>query len=202
MEAGMAVEAVKLLSKVDAQRKIRELADLTVQTGVSWRKEAEEIGRVWELPGVPQLFDTAEKLGAEPTEQEVSFKSAPQPIRVEDKAEVVEQKTEPPVGLKLQSMRKLAQAQPKPTDVVIPAGVDGIEALTYVPGLVGQIVEWIVAGARRPNRVMALGVALAVVGTLIGRRFEGPTGNATHLTFSSSHQQAGAKIIRCGAASS
>jgi len=60
-------------------------------------------------------------------------------------------------------------------------GVGDIEALTYVPGLVGQIVEWIVAGARRPNRVMALGVALGVVGTLIGRRVEGPTGNATHL---------------------
>jgi hypothetical protein len=64
---------------------------------------------------------------------------------------------------------------------VIPEGVDEIEALTYVPGLVGQIVEWIVAGAIRPNRVMALGVALTVVGTLIGRRFEGPRGNATHL---------------------
>src|SRR6516164_5783616 len=38
-----------------------------------------------------------------------------------------------------------------------------------------------IIGARRPNRVMALGVALAVVGTLMGRRFEGPTGNATHL---------------------
>src|SRR5262249_34200230 len=67
------------------------------------------------------------------------------------------------------------------TEVVIPNDVDEIEALTHVPGLVGQIVEWIVAGARRPNRVMALGVALAVVGTLIGRRVEGPTGNATHL---------------------
>src|SRR5262249_3787385 len=67
------------------------------------------------------------------------------------------------------------------SEVVIPEGVSDIEALTYVPGLVGQIVDWIVAGARRPNRVMALGVALTVVGTLIGRRFEGPTGCATHL---------------------
>lgn len=66
-------------------------------------------------------------------------------------------------------------------EVVIPKGVGEVEALTYVPGLVGQIVEWIVAGARRPNRVMALGVALAIVGTLIGRRVEGPTGVATHL---------------------
>jgi hypothetical protein len=67
------------------------------------------------------------------------------------------------------------------TEVVIPRTATEIEALTYVPGLVGQIVEWIVSGARRPNRVMALGVALGVVGTLIGRRVEGPTGNATHL---------------------
>jgi hypothetical protein len=67
------------------------------------------------------------------------------------------------------------------TEVVIPRAATEIEALTYVPGLVGQIVEWIVTGARRPNRVMALGVALGVVGTLIGRRVEGPTGNATHL---------------------
>src|SRR5262249_49069625 len=86
-------------------------------------------------------------------------------------------------------------AQPKPklitkpasvrrydwNEVVIPKGVGDIEALTYVPGLVGRIVEWIVSGARRPNRVMALGVALGIVGTLIGRRVEGPTGNATHL---------------------
>jgi hypothetical protein len=67
------------------------------------------------------------------------------------------------------------------SEVVIPKDANEIEALTYVPGLVGDIVEWIVAGARRPNRVMALGVALAVVGTLMGRRVEGPTGCATHL---------------------
>src|SRR5262245_46256788 len=38
------------------------------------------------------------------------------------------------------------------SEVVVPEGVSDIEALTYVPGLVGQIVEWIVYGARRPNR--------------------------------------------------
>jgi hypothetical protein len=66
-------------------------------------------------------------------------------------------------------------------ELIIPKSAGEIEALTYVPGLVGQIVDWIVSGARRPNRVMALGVALTVVGTLMGRRVEGPTGNATHL---------------------
>src|SRR5262245_16670497 len=67
------------------------------------------------------------------------------------------------------------------TEVVVPKNAGEIEALTHGPGLVGQIVDWIVEGARRPNRVMALGVALVVVGTLMGRRFEGPTGCATHL---------------------
>jgi len=66
-------------------------------------------------------------------------------------------------------------------EIVVPKGASKIEALTYVPGVVGAIVDWIVAGAPRPSRVMALGVALGVVGTLLGRRVEGPRGCATHL---------------------
>ena len=56
-----------------------------------------------------------------------------------------------------------------------------LEPLTYVPGRVGEIVDFIVKGARRPNRVLALAAAIVVVGTLIGRRARGPVGNATHL---------------------
>jgi hypothetical protein len=56
-----------------------------------------------------------------------------------------------------------------------------LESLTYVPGLLGDIVNWIVAHARLPNRVLALAAALIVIGTLIGRRAMGPTGSATHL---------------------
>jgi hypothetical protein len=56
-----------------------------------------------------------------------------------------------------------------------------LEAFTHVPGVVGDIVDWVVATARRPNRVLALGAAVAVVGTLIGRRVAGPTRSATHL---------------------
>jgi hypothetical protein len=63
----------------------------------------------------------------------------------------------------------------------VPNNANDLGALTYVPGLVGEIVDWIVRGARRPNRMMALGVAAGVIGTLIGRRIEGPTGSATHL---------------------
>lgn len=57
----------------------------------------------------------------------------------------------------------------------------GADRLTYVPGLVGDITEWIVETSMLPNRMMALGSALAVVGTLIGRRVLGPTASMTYL---------------------
>lgn len=58
---------------------------------------------------------------------------------------------------------------------------DPMEALTYCDGVLGQVVDWIAATALRPNRVLALGGALTVLGTLMGRRACGPTGSATHL---------------------
>ena len=58
---------------------------------------------------------------------------------------------------------------------------DALEAFTRCPGIVGDIIDFIVATARRPNRVLALGAAVTVVGTLIGRRVAGPTRSATHL---------------------
>ena len=58
---------------------------------------------------------------------------------------------------------------------------DPLEPYTQVPGVVGDIVDWITSTARRPNRVLALGAAITVVGTLIGRRAAGPTRSATHL---------------------
>ena len=60
-------------------------------------------------------------------------------------------------------------------------GLDPLEPYTQVPGVVGDIVDWITSTARRPNRVLALGAAITVVGTLIGRRAAGPTRSATHL---------------------
>jgi hypothetical protein len=59
--------------------------------------------------------------------------------------------------------------------------IDELARFTTVPGVVGEIVDWIVATGRRPNRVLALGAAITVVGTLIGRRAAGPTRSATHL---------------------
>jgi hypothetical protein len=62
-----------------------------------------------------------------------------------------------------------------------PSPPNPIEPLTHVPGLVGDVINWIAATARRPNRVLALGAAITVIGTLIGRRVAGPTCSATHL---------------------
>jgi hypothetical protein len=51
----------------------------------------------------------------------------------------------------------------------------------HVPGTVGAIMDWILAYSIRPNPVMALGVSLVVVGTVIGRKVKGPQDCATHL---------------------
>ena len=55
------------------------------------------------------------------------------------------------------------------------------DALTRPPGLLGRIVDWIEATAKRPNRTLALGAATSVLGTLMGRRVAGPTMSGTHL---------------------
>jgi hypothetical protein len=69
-------------------------------------------------------------------------------------------------------------AQPKAAP---PMPEDELAPFTNPPGLVGEIIDWITATSRRPNRVLALGAAVTVVGTLIGRRVAGPTNSATHL---------------------
>jgi hypothetical protein len=74
-----------------------------------------------------------------------------------------------------------AEAVSPPPSHIADAPVDTLAAFTTVPGVVGDIIDWITATARRPNRVLALGAAVAVVGTLIGRRVAGPTRSATHL---------------------
>src|SRR5262249_8820872 len=72
-------------------------------------------------------------------------------------------------------------AEPDPDDEKAPIA-DELEPYTRnVPGVVGEVIEWIVATARRPNRVLALAAAIPLVGTLIGRRVAGPTKSATHL---------------------
>lgn len=55
--------------------------------------------------------------------------------------------------------------------------------LCRVPGLVGQIADWITATARKPQPVLSLAAALGIIGTVAGRKFAGPTDSATHLYF-------------------
>jgi hypothetical protein len=99
-----------------------------------------------------------------------------------------------PKGRQEQLREKLfEQPQPKATQkdlgvplvpwssVVVPANATDLQRLTYVPGLIGEITEWIVRSAPRPNRMMAMSVGAVVVGTLIGRRIQGPTESGTHL---------------------
>jgi hypothetical protein len=73
----------------------------------------------------------------------------------------------------------LADAQ---TGEVVEVGIAAMDAtLPYPPGLVGDIARWIVATARRPQPELAIGAALAIVGTAAGRQFAGPTMSGTHL---------------------
>jgi hypothetical protein len=53
--------------------------------------------------------------------------------------------------------------------------------LTRVPGVVGDLIDWICSFSLYPNRRLALGTALVAVGTLIGHRVAGPTRAGTHL---------------------
>lgn len=53
--------------------------------------------------------------------------------------------------------------------------------LLYPAGMLGEIMDWIVGGARRPSRALALGPAITLIGTLAGQVVKGPTNSATHL---------------------
>jgi hypothetical protein len=53
--------------------------------------------------------------------------------------------------------------------------------LLAAPGLVGEIARWIVDSSSRPQPGLALGAALAIVGTAAGRKYAGPTRSGTHL---------------------
>ena len=53
--------------------------------------------------------------------------------------------------------------------------------LANPPGLVGELADWICDTSRRPQRSLAIGAALTILGTLSGRHIAGPTGSGTHL---------------------
>ena len=60
---------------------------------------------------------------------------------------------------------------------------DELEPYTRnVPGVLGDVIEWIMDSGRQPNRVLGMAGAISVIGTLIGRRVAGPTRSGTHFT--------------------
>jgi hypothetical protein len=67
------------------------------------------------------------------------------------------------------------------------------EALTHVPGVLGEMIDFITASARRPNRRLALAVSLGLCGTLTGRRMASPTGLNTHLYVAITYPTGGGK---------
>ncbi|GJD31455.1 hypothetical protein PMNALOAF_2714 [Methylobacterium adhaesivum] len=56
-----------------------------------------------------------------------------------------------------------------------------LEELSHAPGLVGQMVDWITESAPKPSRVLALGAALAAIGTMSGRHYKTPTNLRTNV---------------------
>lgn len=55
------------------------------------------------------------------------------------------------------------------------------DALTRLPGLLGEVTDWICDSAMQPQRGLALGAALTIIGTAAGRKYAGPTRTGTQL---------------------
>jgi hypothetical protein len=81
--------------------------------------------------------------------------------------------------------RSQPTVEPEPAELSLPSHspVTGEldDVLTRVPGLLGLITDWIADSSRRPQRGLALGAALSVIGTAAGRKYAGPTRTGTHL---------------------
>ena len=72
-------------------------------------------------------------------------------------------------------------AAPSIQPATSPKNTELPDHLTHIPGLVGIITDWIMDTAKRPQRGLALGAALTLVGTAAGRKVAGPTDSGTHL---------------------
>jgi uncharacterized protein DUF3987/bifunctional DNA primase/polymerase-like protein len=106
--------------------------------------------------------------------------------RIELDEPLEDKPTEPPAGTAAKVTEAVQPTEPAgaPAEPIASPTQSAEELALYthdVPGVVGETIEWIVATARRPNRVLALAAAIPFVGTLIGRRVAGPTMSATHL---------------------
>lgn len=67
--------------------------------------------------------------------------------------------------------------EPKPLIAEAPSSQPSLQ----VPGLVGEIADWITTTALYPQPALSLGAALTIIGTAAGRHIAGPTRSGTHL---------------------
>ncbi|MCE7028461.1 bifunctional DNA primase/polymerase [Jiella avicenniae] len=63
----------------------------------------------------------------------------------------------------------------------LPAATAPPSDTPFPPGLVGEIAEWIVGTALKPQPAISIAAALTIVGCAAGRQFQGPTGAGTAL---------------------
>ncbi len=85
------------------------------------------------------------------------------------------------------SAKEITAKAPPPLDLKAAGQAEELSSselpdhLTRVPGLVGQITDWIADSARKPQRAGALLSAIELVGTAAGRKYAGPTLTGTHI---------------------
>jgi hypothetical protein len=93
----------------------------------------------------------------------------PEPILLKPRPKLVEEHFDPETGEVLEEPVPTAQLDELPDE------------LTRVPGLLGELTDWIADTARRPQRGLSLLAACGLVGTAGGRKYAGPTRSGTHL---------------------
>src|SRR5262249_25285363 len=96
--------------------------------------------------------------------------SAPTAVKTPTEEQPEEQAEEPAKAFKQQADAEtpITDSVPAEAKTEAPAPADELDPYTRdVPGVVGEVIEWILATARRPNRVLALAAAIPLVGTLI-----------------------------------
>lgn len=113
-------------------------------------------------PHDPETGEIIETLPAPPNRPAVL--EAPRPARSAVEA----------LGLALSPVQALKEAMALPPDGELP------DRLTRVPGLLGDITEWIDLTARRPNRGLALAASVSFLSVVFGRHYASPTDARTN----------------------
>ena len=70
-------------------------------------------------------------------------------------------------------------AAPKDPVMALFSTVGDVDTLTYPGGLMEDLIDWVVSSSDRPHRWLTMGAVVAVLGAVIGRRFESKTGLRT-----------------------